>query len=145
VHWPSRSGALRAGRRAGRRAAGDTAERAGAGRGAGRGGVAGRGRGAEAALPQRRLAISRPSRSTAGELPAGSARGRGGGAGDRVSRGCTRGSEQRAGSAAAIGLRGENLWSDQRDIRQRIRRRDDHGAPIRRLVTAAVNALRALG
>lgn len=141
VHLPSRSDALRAGGRAGGRAAGNTAERAGAGRVAGRSGVAGRGRGAEAALPRGRFTISRSSRSATGELPAGPARRRDA-ASDRVSRGRARRSKQGAGSAAAVGLRGENLGCDQRDVRQRIRRRDDRGAPIDRFVTAA--ALRAL-
>lgn len=128
VHSPPRNGVLRAGRRAGGRAAGGTAERAGAGGVAGHGGVAGRGRGAETALPRGHFPISRSPRSTGGELSAGAARRRG------VPRGRARRSEQRAGSAGAVGLRGQDLRRDQRDVRQRIRRRDHRGASRGRLV-----------
>jgi len=132
---------LRSGRRAGGWAGGSAA---GAGRVAGRGNIAGRGRGAEATLPRGScFPISRVPRSaTAGELPAGSTRrrdtdaGGGGGGGGRVSRGRARGSQQRAGSTA-VGLRREDLRRDQRDVRQRIRRRDGRGAPIGRLARRA--------
>lgn len=125
--------------RSGRRAGGWTGgSAAGTGRVAGRGNIAGRGRGAEATLPRRGcFPISRvPRPATACELPAGSARRRDAGAGGRVSRGRARGSQQRAGSAA-VGLRREDLRRDQRDVRQRIRRRDGRGAPIGRLARRA--------
>lgn len=131
--------------RSSRRAGGWTGgSAAGAGRVTGRGDVACRGRGSEAALPRGgRFPISRaPRPAAAGELPAGSTRRRDtGGGGGRVSRGRARGSQQRAGSTA-VGLRREDLRRDQRDVRQRIRRRDGRGAPIGRLAGTALRTLR---